>query len=80
MKSASNQYGAFRAERHPMSFILYVFGFVVLLAGVGYGAYLLNVPEAWIVVGSLVIVGAGIMSSGSHIKRYFYPGEPPNTR
>jgi len=60
-----------------MSFILYVVGFFVLLTGVGYGAYLLNVPETWIAVGALIIVGAGIMSSGSHIKRHFYPDETP---
>jgi amino acid transporter len=58
-----------------LSFILYVIGFFVLLAGVGYGAYLLDVPTTWIVVGALVIVGAGIMSSGSHMKRHFYPGD-----
>ena len=59
------------------SFILYVVGFFVLLGGVGYGAYLLNIPETWIVVGALVITGAGIMSSGSHIKRHFYPADLP---
>jgi len=58
-----------------MSFILYVIGFFVLLAGVGYGAYLLNIPGTWIIVGALVIIGAGIMSSGSHIKRHVYPGD-----
>ncbi|HMH64542.1 MAG TPA: hypothetical protein VK515_03075 [Rhizomicrobium sp.] len=61
-----------------MSFILYVIGFFVLLAGVGYGAFLLNIPEAWIIVGALVITGAAIMSSGSHIKRHFYPGDVPD--
>ena len=60
-----------------MSFILYVVGFFVLLAGVGYGAYLLHIPQTWIIVGALVITGAGIMSSGSHIKRHFYPGDVP---
>jgi hypothetical protein len=60
-----------------MSFILYVIGFFVLLAGVGYGAYLLDVPTTWIIVGALVIVGAGTMSSGSHMKRHFYPGDIP---
>jgi hypothetical protein len=60
-----------------MSFILYVVGLFVLLAGVGYGAYLLNIPETWIIVGALVITGAAIMSSGSHIKRHFYPGDTP---
>ncbi len=60
-----------------MSFILYVIGFFILLAGIGYGAYLLHVPETWIIVGALIIVGAGVMSSGSHIKRHFYPGDAP---
>ena len=60
-----------------MSFILFVVGFFVLLAGIAYGAYLLSVPEAWIIVGALVLVGAGIMSSGSHIKSHFYPDDAP---
>ena len=60
-----------------LSFILYIVGFFVLLTGVGYGAYLLSVPESWIIVGALVIVGAGVMSSGSHIKRHFYPSDAP---
>ena len=62
-----------------MSFILYVVGFVILLAGVGYGAYLLHVSETWIIVGGLIISGAAIMSSGSHIKRHFYPGDAPDS-
>jgi hypothetical protein len=61
-----------------MSFILYVVGFFVLLAGVGYGAYLLEVPQTWIIVGALIITGAAIMSSGSHIKRHFYPENIPD--
>ncbi len=60
-----------------MSFILYLVGFFVLLAGVGYGAYLLNIPHTWIIVGALVLIGAGIMSSGSHMKRHFYPDNGP---
>jgi hypothetical protein len=61
-----------------MSFILYVVGFFVLLAGLGYAAYLLHVPETWIIVGALVIVGVGVMSAGSHIKRHIYPGDAPD--
>lgn len=48
-----------------------------MLAGIGYGAYLLDVPQTWIIVGGLIIVGAATMSSGSHIKRHFYPDEAP---
>ncbi len=61
-----------------ISFTLYVIGFFVLLAGIGYAAYLLNIPETWIIEGALVITGAGMMSSGSHMKRYFYPGDAPD--
>jgi len=43
------------------SFMLYVLGCIVLLGGLGYGAYLLHVQQTWIVVGGLVIIGLGIM-------------------
>ena len=50
------------------AFSLYVFGFFVLLGGLGYGAYLLHVPSTWIIVGALVAVGLGVMSAVSHTK------------
>ena len=59
------------------SFGLYVLGFVVLLGGVGYGAYLLHVPHTWIVVGMLVIVGLGIMSAVTRTKHRDPPSEAP---
>jgi hypothetical protein len=59
------------------SFGLYVLGFVVLLGGVGYGAYLLHVPHTWIVVGALVIIGIGIMSAVTRTKRRDPPSEAP---
>lgn len=69
--------------RHPWenramsSFALYVLGFVVLLGGVGYGAFLLHVPSTWIVVGVLVIAGVGIMSAVTRTKRRDPPSEAP---
>lgn len=50
------------------AFSLYIMGFIVLLGGVIYGAYLIHVPQTWIIVGSLVIIGVGIMSAVSHTK------------
>jgi hypothetical protein len=50
------------------AFTLYVFGFVVLLLGLVYGAYLLHIPHAWIGVGALVMIGLGVMSAVSHTK------------
>lgn len=50
------------------AFTLYVIGFFVLLAGLGYGAYLLDVPRTWIGVGALVMIGIGVMSAVTHTK------------
>ena len=61
------------------AFGLYVPGFLVLLAGLAYGAYLLHVPQTWILVGTLVIVGLGIMSAVARTKRRDPPAEAPPT-
>ena len=60
------------------TFALYIAGFVVLLCGLAYGAFLLHVPHTWIVVGALVIVGFGIMSAVTRTKRRDPPSEPPS--
>lgn len=59
------------------AFALYVIGFIVLLGGLIYGAWLVHIPQAWIVVGALVLIGIGIMSAVSHTKRRDPPAEPP---
>ena len=60
------------------AFMLYVAGFVVLLGGLVYGAFLLHVPQAWIGVGALVLVGVGIMSAVSHTKQRDPPSIAPD--
>jgi len=45
-----------------MSFGLYAIGFGILIIGLIYGAFLLHIPVRWIVVGAIVLVGAGILS------------------
>jgi hypothetical protein len=60
------------------SFSLYVIGYTVLLAGLAYGAHLLNVPRAWIIVGALVMIGLGVMSAVTHTRRRDPPAEPPS--
>ena len=59
------------------SFMLYVLGCIVLLGGLGYGAWLLHVPHTWIIVGALVIVGLGIMSAVTRTKMRDPSSEPP---
>lgn len=45
-----------------MSFGLYLIGFLILIVGLVYGAILLHVPQTWIAVGVIVLVGLGILS------------------
>lgn len=59
------------------AFTLYVIGFLALLGGLSYGAYLLHVPYTWIGVGVLVVLGLGVMSAVSHTKQRDLPEEPP---
>lgn len=45
-----------------MSFGIYIAGYVIVIAGLVYGACLMHVPAHWIVVGALVLVGLGILT------------------
>ncbi len=60
------------------AFMLYVAGFIILLGGLVYGAFLLHVPQTWIGVGALVMIGFGVMSAVSHTKPRDPPSAPPN--
>ncbi len=45
-----------------MSFGLYALGFAIFIAGLIYGAHLAHVPDRWIAVGAIVLLGLGIFS------------------
>jgi cadmium resistance protein CadD (predicted permease) len=45
-----------------MSFGIYLTGFVLVVAGLIYGASLMHVPTHWIVVGGMVLAGLGILT------------------
>ncbi len=44
-----------------MSFGIYLLGFVIMLAGLIYGAILMHVPSHWIVVFAIVMLGLAIL-------------------
>jgi hypothetical protein len=57
------------------SFGTYLIGFIILIAGLAFGAYLLNVPPTWIAVGVIVLIGIGVLSATSRTKMRD-PAEP----
>jgi hypothetical protein len=44
-----------------MSFGIYSIGFILMVSGLAYGAYLMHVPTHWIVAGAIVLLGLGIL-------------------
>lgn len=57
--------------------LLYLFGFIVLIIGLAWGARLAGVPDVWIGVGVICLIGIGILSA---VKKTQAPGgtdQPP---
>jgi len=52
-----------------MSFGLYIVGFIVLIIGLAIGAHLAHVPPQWIGVGTVVLVGLGILKAVTHTRQ-----------
>ena len=46
-----------------MSFVLYMLGFLIFLAGLAWGASVAGVPTLYIGIGALIILGIGIFSA-----------------
>jgi hypothetical protein len=55
------------------AFSTYLVGFIILIVGLGFAAYLLNVPSTWIGVGVIVLIGIGVLMATSRTK----PKDPP---
>ena len=58
------------------SFGTYLIGFIVLIIGLAVAAYLLNVPQRWIGVGVIVLIGIGILTGTSRTKTKDPPTQP----
>jgi hypothetical protein len=52
-----------------MSFGLYIVGFIVVIVGLAYGAFLAHVPNQWIGVGVVVLTGLGILKAVTHTRQ-----------
>jgi hypothetical protein len=45
-----------------MSFALYSIGFAIMTVGLIYAARLMHMPTHWIVVGTIILIGFGVLS------------------
>ncbi|HEY0794841.1 MAG TPA: hypothetical protein VGD64_03590 [Acidisarcina sp.] len=46
-----------------MSFGIYLGGYCILMIGLLYGAHLMHMPQRWIIVGALVMIGLGVVTA-----------------
>lgn len=46
-----------------MSFAIYMLGFVILLAGVAWGLITAGVPQMWVIIACVILLGLGIMTA-----------------
>jgi len=58
------------------SFTTYIVGFIILIVGLAAAAFLLNVPQMWIGVGVVVLLGIGIVTATGRTKTKDPPAGP----
>ena len=57
------RFGIVNAARSDMSFGMYLFGIILVIGGLVYGAAMLHAPGHWLIVGTLVMLGAGVVAA-----------------
>ncbi len=50
------------------SFQTYLLGYIILIVGLAIGAYLIGLPTIWIAVGTIVLIGIGIIAATGRTK------------
>ena len=58
-----------------MSFGLYMLGFLIFLVGVGWAAMVAGVPQLYIIIGAVILLGIGILSAVKRTR----PKDPPTS-
>lgn len=59
-----------------MSFVLYMIGFIVFIAGVAWACVIAGVPQTYILVGAVILLGIGIITAVSRTRAK----DPPSPR
>ncbi len=62
------------------SFVLYLLGFVILSAGLLFGAHMLGVATQWIAVMGMILLGVGVITGVAKTRRRDAPAasDPSN--
>lgn len=62
------------------NFTIYLVGFIIVVAGLAWGAHLAGIPPMWIGVGVVVLIGIAILSAVKRTQSPARPSDEPPSR
>ncbi|WP_334187825.1 hypothetical protein [Noviherbaspirillum sp.] len=51
-----------------MSFLIYLAGFAILIGGIAWGLITAGVPQLYVLIASVILLGVGILTGVTHIR------------
>jgi uncharacterized membrane protein YjjP (DUF1212 family) len=51
-----------------MSFLIYLAGFAILIGGIAWGLITLGVPQLYVLIASVILLGVGILTGVTHTR------------
>ena len=58
-----------------MRFFAYILGFLILIGGLAWGAIEAGAPQLWVIIGSMILLGIGIISGASRTRGHRPSGD-----
>jgi hypothetical protein len=58
-----------------MRLFAYIIGFLLLVGGLAWGALELGAPQLWVTIGSMIVLGAGIIMAATRSRINRVPGD-----
>jgi hypothetical protein len=58
-----------------MRFFASVLGFLILIGGLAWGAIEMGAPQLWVMIGSVILLGVGIITGAGRIRGHRAPGD-----
>jgi hypothetical protein len=58
-----------------MRFFAFIFGILIFIGGLAWGAIELGAPQLWVTIGSMILLGLGIIMGASRTRVYRPSGD-----
>ena len=58
-----------------MRFFAYILGFLILIGGLAWAAIEVGAPQLWVMIGSMILLGIGIITGASRTRDHRAAGD-----